>query len=131
MRVYLHTGPNRAKAVTRLALSSAGLHQPTYVASFSLPEEEGNFLALRSGTLPIDAVRVRLPGLGLPRGHAPRDDMAIQAVMAVLNQVIASGEYRLVILDGIRAAVAEGLLAGDLLQPLVAGAAEDTQVAMT
>jgi len=130
MRTYLYIGPDRTRAVSLLALSVAGLQQPTCVASFGQPKED-NLLALRAGSLPIDVVHVRLPGLGLWDSHAYFGEVATQTVLAVLRQVISSGDYRLVILDGIRDAINQGLLAENEVKSLVACAPEDTEIAMT
>jgi hypothetical protein len=83
--------------------------------------------------LPVDVVRVRLPGLGLRPGHVGVGEVAVQTVLAVLRQVISSGDYWLVILDGIRNAIGEAVLTEDDLQSLVASPAEaeSTEMAMT
>ncbi len=130
MRIYLYTGSDRIRTVSRLALSAAGLRQSTYVAIFGQPKEY-NSLALYAGSLPIDVVRVRLPGLGLHHGHAHVDEVATQAALAVLREVISSDDYRLVILDGIRGAISQRLLTEDEVWSLVTGASEDTEIAMT
>ncbi len=130
MRTYLYTGAKKRKAVCRLAMSVAGLQLPTYVASFGPPGER-HPLAPYTGILPIDLVRVRLPGRGLPRCHTPADQIAVKAVLAVFRQVIHSGNYHLVILDGVREAMEEGLLDVADLQHLIAHSPDSAEIAMT
>ena len=116
--------------MNQLALSAASLQQPTYVALIGQPIE-GNPLAIYAASLPIDVVRLRLPGLGLHRGHARADEVATQIILAVLRQVISSGDYKLVILNGIREAINQGLLAEKEVQALAGYAPDDTEIAMT
>jgi hypothetical protein len=130
MRAYLYTGPDRNRAANLLALSTGSLQQRTYFAVIGQPAEDLP-LALHARSLPIDIVRIRLPGQGLCRGHADADEVAIHTALAVLRQVIKSGDYRLVILDGIRQAMNLGLLAEEDVKTLVASAAEATEIAMT
>lgn len=130
MRVYLYTGPDRTKAVNQLALSAASLQQPTYVALIGQPIEDSH-LPLYAASLPIDVVGLRLPGLGLHRRCARVDEVATQTILAVLRQVISSGDYRLVILNGVREAINQGFLAEDEVRALTACAPEGTEIAMT
>jgi ATP:corrinoid adenosyltransferase len=130
MRVYLHVGEDKTQAVNRLAMSAAGLRLRTYVAAIGVPGDR-HPLTPYAGIPPIDLVHIRLPGLGLPRSYTPADEVATQTVLAVLRQVVASGAYRLVILDGIREAIAQGVLDVADLHRLVGCAADSTEIAMT
>jgi len=130
MRVYLYTGGERAQAVQRLAIGTAGMQQPTLVARFD-PMKGGDLLALWEGVLPLEVVRIRLPGLDWPLGRTPADEVAVEAAMSVLAQMIASGDYRLVILDGIHEAVSRNLLEAAALQRLAASSSDQTRIAMT
>ena len=76
-------------------------------------------------------LHIRLPGLGLPRSHAPADEVLAQTALAALGQIIASGDYRLVVLHGIREATARYLLDADDLRRLIRVAPEGTEIAMT
>lgn len=51
--------------------------------------------------------------------------------MLVLDLMIASGDYRLVILDGIHEAVSRNLLKAAVLQRLAASSSNRTRLAMT
>jgi ATP:corrinoid adenosyltransferase len=51
--------------------------------------------------------------------------------MLVLDLMIASGDYRLVILDGIHQAVSRHLLKAAVLQRLAASSSNRTRLAMT
>jgi ATP:corrinoid adenosyltransferase len=130
MRVYLYTGGEKAKAVQRLAISTAGMQQPTLVARFG-PVKGDDPLALWEGVLPIEVVRIRLPGLDWPLSHTPADEVAVKVAMCVLAWMIASGDYRLVILDGIHEAVSRNLLEAAALQRLAASSSDRTRIAMT
>jgi len=130
MRVYLYTGGEKANAVRRLAIGTAGMRQPTLVARFGAVNGRDP-LSPWEGVLPIEVVRVRLPGLGLPLSHTPADEVAVEAAMAVLAQIIASGDYCLVILDGIHEAVSCNLLQAGVLRRLAASSSERTRIAMT
>ena len=130
MRTFLYTGNDNAKAVQRLAISTAGMQQPTLVARFG-PMDADDPLVLWGSVLPLEVVRIRLPGLDWPLSHTPADEVAIEAAMSVLAQMIASGDYRLVILDGIRKVVARHLLKADTLQRLAAISSNQTRSAMT
>jgi len=130
MRVYLYTGEEKANAVRRLAIGTAGMQQPTLVARFG-PVDGDDPLALWEGALPIEVVRVRLPGRDWPLSHTPADEVAVEAAISVLAQIIASGDYRLAILDGIHEAVSRNLLKAGALQRLAAGSSERTRIAMT
>lgn len=130
MRIYLRVGEDKTQAVNRLAMSAAGLQLPTYVAAFGVPGDRHR-LTPYAGILPIDLVHVRLPGLGLPPSHTPADEVATQTTLAVLRQVVASGAYRLVILDGIYESIAQGALDVSDLHRVVCCAADDTEIAIT
>jgi ATP:corrinoid adenosyltransferase len=130
MRTYLCTGGEKAKAVQRLAISTAGMQQPTLVARFG-PVNGDDPLALWESVLPIEVVRVRLPGLDWPLSHTPADEVAVEAAMSILAQMITSGDYRLVILDGIREAVSRHLLKAAALQRPAASSSNQTRIAMT
>jgi ATP:corrinoid adenosyltransferase len=130
MHTYLYTGGERAKAVRQLAIGMASLQQPTLVARFGT-RDQGVLLASLGSVLPVEVVRVRLPGLDWPLSHTPADQVAVQAALASLIQMIASGDYRLVILDGIREVASCRLLDAAELQRLAQSASDDTQVAMT
>ena len=71
-----------------------------------------------------------MPGLGLCQVHARVGEVATHTVLAVLRQVISSDDYKLIILDGIRRAINQGLLAEDEAKALAACASEDTGIAM-
>jgi ATP:corrinoid adenosyltransferase len=86
---------------------------------------------LYAGILPIDLVHLRLPGLGLTGSYTPADEVATQTALAVLRRAVASGAYRLVILDGIYEAIAQGALDVADLHRVVCCAADDTEIAMT
>ncbi|MBN1136679.1 MAG: hypothetical protein JXM73_08830 [Anaerolineae bacterium] len=130
MRTFLYTGNDNAKAVQRLAISTAGMQQPTLVARFG-PVNGDDPLALWESVLPIEVMQVRLPGLDWPLSHTPADEVAVETAMAILAQMIASGAYRLVILDGIRGLVSGHLLDAAVLQRLAGSSSTQTQIAMT
>ena len=130
MRTYQYTGSERTKAVQRLAISLASMHQPTLVVRFG-PEEPGDPLTLWGSVLPIEVIQIRLPGLHWPSSHTPADSVAVQTAMAVLAQVIASGAHRMVILDGINSLVAHDLLEPSELQRLAESVPSQTQIATT
>jgi hypothetical protein len=130
MRTYLYVGDDLPRDLTRLAISVAGLRMPILVASFGDPLDR-HPLATHAGALPIDLVRVRLPGLGLPCTGTPADELAVRAAVVVLSQLIAGGQYHLVILDGIRNAVAPHLLDVTDLHRFVRVAPGLTEIAMT
>jgi hypothetical protein len=130
MRTYLYTGSEPAKAVQRLAISTAGMQQRTLVVRFG-PVDADDPLALWESVLPIEVVRVRLPGLDWPLSRTPADEEAVETVMAILAQIIASGDHRLVILDGIRELVSRHLLDAAGLRRLAGSSSNRTQIAMT
>ena len=132
MRTYLYTGSEneKAKAVQRLAVGLASMQYLILVVRFG-PVDAGDSLALWKSVLPIEIVQVRLPGLDWPLSHTPADKVAVQTAMAILAQVIDSGDYRLVILDGIREVVSCHLLDAAELLRLVGSASDRTQIAMT
>lgn len=130
MRAYLYTGSDKAKAVQRLAISTAGMQQPTLVVRFGRVNADDP-LALWESVLPIEVVRVRLPGLDWPLSHTPADEVAVETAVSILTQMIASGDYRLVILAGIRELVCRHLLGTAALQRLAASSSDRTQIAIT
>jgi hypothetical protein len=130
MRTYLYTGSQKAHAVQRLALGTAGMQQPTLVARFG-PMDADDPLVVWGRVLPIEVVRIRLPGLDWPLSHTPADEVAVETAISLLAQGIASGAYRLVILDGIREAISRHLLGVAALQRLAASSSHHTQIAMT
>lgn len=130
MRTFLYTGAEKAQAVQRLAIGTAGMQQPTLVVRFG-PGDETDPLALWENVLPIEVMRVRLPGLDWPLSHTPTDALAVETVMGCLAQRIAAGDCRLVILDGIRDLVSRHLVSTDMLRRLAASSSDRTQIAMT
>jgi ATP:corrinoid adenosyltransferase len=130
MRTYLYTGSEKDKAVQRLAFGTAGMQLPTLVIQFG-PMDADDPLVPWGSVLPIEVVQVRLPGLNWPISHTPADRVAIETAIAVLAQMIASGDYRLVILDGIRAVVSRGLLGTAELQRLAESSSNRAEIAMT
>jgi ATP:corrinoid adenosyltransferase len=130
MQTYLYTGDERSKAVQRLALSTAAMKQPTLVVRFD-GEDGDDELGVWGCALPIEVVQVRLPALDWPPGHTAATEQAVQTTVAILAQLIASGDYRLVILDGIREAVSGQLLDVAELQNLARCATDQTRIAMT
>ncbi len=130
MRTYLYTGNDNAKTVQRLAISTAGMQQPTLVVRFG-PMAADDPLALWATVLPMEVVRIRLPGLDWPLSHTPVDQVAVETAMSILAQMIASGDYRLVILDGIREAMSRHLLKAAALQRLAVISSNQTRIAMT
>lgn len=130
MRAYLYTGADKTEDLSRLVMSMAALQLPVYVAHLGLTVEHSS-LAFLADVWPIDLVHVRLPGLGLPCSGTPADEVTVQALLAVLCRVIAHGGYRLVILDGVREAVARNLLDMADLGRLICVAPEDCELAMT
>ena len=130
MRTYLYVGNEKAQAVQRLAFGMAGMQQPTLVVRFG-PTADTDPLALWENILPIEVVQVRLPGLDWPLSHTPADKVAVETVMAFLAQRIASEDYRLVILDGVRELVSCHLLSTAALQRLAESSSARTQIAMT
>lgn len=130
MRTYLYTGGEKGKAVQWLAISTAGMQQPTLVVRFGAVEEEDP-LAAWERVLPIEILRVRLPGLGWPLSRTPADQVTVQTALATLKRMIASGDYRLVLLDGIQEAVSHHLVAEEELKGLARISSEQTQIAMT
>ena len=130
MRAYLYTGNERSKAVQRLAISTAVMKQPTLVLRFGGVEVDDT-LGHWSRVLPMEVVQVRLPGLDWPLSHTPADEIAVQMAVAVLAQMINSGDYHLVILDGVREMVSCQLLDAAQLQNLAGSASGRTQIAMT
>ena len=130
MQTYLYTGNERSKAIQRLAISTAAMKQPTLVIRFGGVDVDDG-LGHWSRVLPMEVVQVRLPGLDWPLSHTPADEIAVQTVLAVLAQMIASGDYRLVILDGVQEMVSCQLLDPVQLQRLAGSASGRTQIAMT
>jgi ATP:corrinoid adenosyltransferase len=130
MRTYLYTGTEKAEAVQRLAISLAGMQQPLLLARFDVGSED-DLLALLGGILPMEVVRIRLPGLVWPRSHTAAGQVAVRAAIAGLGQMIASGAYCLVILDGIHECIAREVLDEIELQRLVESAPGRTQIAIT
>jgi len=130
MRIYLYTGGEKSQAVHRLAIGTAGMQQPTLVARFG-PAKEADPLALWEGVLPIEVMRIRLPGLDWPLSHTPADEVAVEGVMFILARIIASGDYRLVILDGIHEGVSRNLLKAAGLQRLAASSSVRSRFAKT
>ena len=130
MRTYLYTGANRPQDLIHLAVGVAGLRLPVLVASFG-PTNQNHPLVPHARTLPIEIVSVRLPGLGLPRTDTPADEVVTATALSVLRQIIAAGEYRLVILDSIRQATELGLLDVSDLRNLARCASDKTELAMT
>jgi ATP:corrinoid adenosyltransferase len=79
----------------------------------------------------LQIVRVRLPAQhGLPDHHAA-GEVALQTVMAILGKLVASGDYRLVILDGVRKELESQHLDVAQVYRLARCAAQGTEVAMT
>ncbi len=130
MLAYLYLGTNREKDLVHLATTVAGLRLPILVIHFGPPGIH-HPLAAHTAALPIDLVPVHLPGLGLPRGPAPADELLIQTALTVLRQMIGRGDYRLVILDQVRQAVGRGILTVADLQHLIQAAPAGTEMAMT
>jgi ATP:corrinoid adenosyltransferase len=130
MPIYLYTGVNRAKAVQRLAMSVAGMQQPAMVVTFGTLDE-GELLAYYAQVLPLEVRRIRLPGLGLPLSRTPADEVVVQTALTLLRQIVAGGDYRLVVLDGIREAVSRQLVDVAELHRIVKSASDRTQIAMT
>jgi len=130
MRTYLYSGTNKGRDLVRLAASVTSLGMPIYVASFG-PSLESHPLAAHAQTLFIDMVQMRLPGWGLPKASLPLTQVAVQTNLALLRAVIASGDYCLVILDGIRNAVDRGLVETTDLRRLVRSAPDGVEIAMT
>lgn len=130
MRTYLYAGTERSRDLARLVNQFASLQVTVCVAYFggSIPNHA---LAAQAGSAFIDIFHLRLPGLGLPRTHSPGDEILVQTTLAALGQLIASGDHRLVVLDGIREATARGLLDAGDLRRLVRMAPEGTELAMT
>ena len=94
MRTYLYTGTERNRDLARLVSGFAALQVPICVACFDGPAKDHPLAALAKITS-IDLLHIRLPGLGLPRSHAPADEVLARTALAVLGQIIASGDYRL------------------------------------
>jgi hypothetical protein len=134
MHSYLYTGSDKANAVQRLAIGTAGMQQPTLVVRFG-PADAADPLTFWAGKmpgiLPLNVMRVRLPGLDWPLSHTPADEVAVQTAMGLLTQIITSGPYRLVILDGIHEMVSCQLLDRAVLARLAACSSDETRVAMT
>jgi ATP:corrinoid adenosyltransferase len=130
MRTYLYTGTERSRDLARLVNGFAALQVPICVVSFD-GRDQDHPLTAQAETACIDLLRVRLPGLGLPRRYAPHDEVLVQTALATLGQIITSGAYRLVVLDGIREATARNLLDADDLRQLIRVAPEGTEIAMT
>lgn len=129
MRTYLYAGTDRNRDLARLVSQFAGLQVP--ICLVRLGEFAPNHtLAAQASSTPIDLLHIRLPGLGLPRTHTPGDDVLIQTALATLGQIVASGDHRLIVLDGIRAATARGLLDAGDLRRLVQMAPEGTELAL-
>ena len=130
MRTYLYTGTERGRDLARLVSGFAVLQVPICVACF-----DGNAkdyaLAAQADSACIDLLHLRLPGLGLPRRYTPEDKVLVRTTLATLGQLIASGAYRLVVLDGIREAMACDLLDPVGLRRLIQVAPEGTEIAMT
>jgi hypothetical protein len=74
MRAYLHVGKGKARAVSRLAMSAAGLRLAAYDAALGVPGDRRP-LTPNAGILPIDPVHLHLTGLGLPPSHTPADEV--------------------------------------------------------
>lgn len=130
MRTYLYAGTDRSRDLARLVSQFADLQVPVCVARFGGPAPNSTLTA-QAGSVSIDLLHIRLPGLGLPRTHTSGDELLIQTTLAALGQIVASGDYRLVVLDGIREATARRLLdTGDLRQ-LIRKAPKCTELAMT
>lgn len=130
MPIYLYTGNNRNADLVQLATSLSSLRFPVYVARFGVPAECHSLAAL-SEALPLDLVDVRLPGLGMPCTYTPMDQVAVQTVLAMLCRIIVSGDYCLIILDGVREAMARGLFGAAALSLLVRNVPAGTEIAMT
>jgi ATP:corrinoid adenosyltransferase len=130
MRTYLYTGTEKAEAVQKLVISLAGMRQPLLLARFGMGGGD-DLLALLGGTLPMDIVRIRLPGLDWPLSHTPADQVAVRAAMAGLGQMIAGGTYCLAMLDGIHECIACEALDEIELERLVGSASDRTQIAIT
>jgi len=130
MPIYLYTGVDRAKAVQRLAMSVAGMQQPAMVVTFGTLDE-GELLAHYARVLPLEVARIRLPGLGLPLSNTPADEVVVQTAFTLLRQIVAGGDYRLVVLNGIREAVSRRLVDVGELHRIVESASDRTQIAMT
>lgn len=130
MRTYLYTGTERSRDLARLVNGFAALQVPICVVSFD-GRDQDHSLASQADNAYLDLMRVRLPGLGLPRRYAPEDEVLVKTALTTLKQIIASGAYRLVVLDGIREATARDLLDAEDLRQLVRVAPEGTEIAMT
>lgn len=130
MRTYLYAGTDPSRDLTRLVSQFADLQVPLCLVHFGEPIYDYS-LAAQAGSTSIALLQIRLPGLGLPCTTTPADEILVRSTLAALGQIVAGGNYRLVILDGIRKATARGLLDAGDLRRLVRMAPEGTELAMT
>jgi hypothetical protein len=92
MRTYLYTGRERHQDLARLVSGFATLQVPICVVCFDRPTAVHS-PAAQAGSAPIDLLHIRLPGLGLPRRHAVADELISHTALAILGQIIASGDH--------------------------------------
>jgi hypothetical protein len=130
MQAYLYSGSKCAEATQRLAIYMASLGQPTLLARFGAPLDNDplDHIAQRS---PLQVAYFRLPGFGLPQCTAHATELAVQTALTMLRQLVAGGNYSLVILEGIREPLAQGVLDATDLCQLARCAHTTTQIAMT
>lgn len=128
MKAYLYCGNDRRRDVHRLAVSMASLQQSTLLVTFG-KNSSSQTLASCADVFPLDLLDVELPEA--QKGHGPMIEVMVRTLLGVLRTIVSSDRYRLVILEGIRQATDQKWLDDQDLRAIVAGAGDDTEVALT
>ncbi len=133
-RVLLFTGEGKGKTTAALGMTlrAAGHNLPTLVMQFIKADAStGELAALRA----LAGVEVRQLGLGfVPRGDSPKVADHRQAAEGGLRDAaaaLASGRYRVLILDEVCTAVARGLLTEEAVLAAVDQAPDGSVVVLT
>ncbi len=130
IQVYTGDGKGKTTAALGLALRAAGVGAKVFIAQFVKGTKSAELAALeRLG----DLITVKQYG----RGHfivgepEEEDIQAARAGLAEVRQIIASGEYPLVVLDEANVAVHFGLFTADELLETVKSRPQHVEVVIT
>ncbi len=130
VHVYTGNGKGKTTAAIGLVVRAAGRGMRCFVGQFlkSIPYGEVAMLRERCS----DLVTVELFGRpGHVSGPNPEDVQAAESGLARVREALASGRYRVVVMDEVNVAMFYGLLTWDKVRSAVESRADGVEVVLT